>query len=144
MSRLVPLVLAVLACAGCHSMRSPSPEGLDPMDATPVTYDYEPSTFAKVGNAVLSVPETIVWWPYKIVSSAVRGGYDGVAGGISDADMPIIGVIASPLTAAAGLVKGTVKGVTRGPAYVGTTEEFGRAVVGARLIPRPEQLLDAE
>jgi hypothetical protein len=126
MSRLVPLLLAVLACAGCHSMRAPSPEGLDPMDATPHSYDYEPSTFSKVGNAVLSVPETVVWWPYKIVSSAFRGGYDGVAGGVSKGGMPIVGVLTSPITAAAGIVKGTVKGVTRGPAYVGSTEEFGQ------------------
>jgi len=126
MNRLVLLVLAVLACSGCRSMQAPSPEGLDPMDATPRTYDYEPSTLTKVGNAVLSVPETVLWWPYKIVSSAVRGGYDGVAGGVEKADMPIIGVLASPLTAAAGVVNGTVKGITRGPAYVGDTAEFGR------------------
>ncbi|MCK6481844.1 MAG: hypothetical protein HUU06_02085 [Planctomycetaceae bacterium] len=137
MGRLVLLVLAVLACAGCGALRGPStgaraaayaPEGLDPMDATPRTYDYEPSTFSKIGNAVLSVPETVVWWPYKIVSSAVRGGYDGVAGGIEKSEMPIVGVITSPITAAAGVVNGTFKGVTRGPAYIGNTERFGQAL----------------
>jgi hypothetical protein len=98
------------------------------MDATPKVYDFEPSTFTKVGNAVLSVPETAVWWPYKIVSSTLRGGYDGVTGGFSKAPVPALGLVAAPLTAAAGIVNGTVNGVTRGPAYVGSTDEFGQVL----------------
>ena len=133
MRRLSLLLLAVLASAGCSSFRAPEPEGLDPMDATPRTYDYEKGTLATVGDAVLSVPETAIWWPYKIVTSALRGGYDGVAGGVEKADMPVIGVLASPLTAGAGIVNGALRGVVRGPAYVGSTGEFGR-VVGLPLV----------
>ena len=132
MRRLLPLV-GILAFAGtlpgCVAM-SGSGDGtkiIDPMDSQARPYDFQttPSVLSQVGNAVLSVPETIVWWPYKIGSSALRGGYDGVSGGVTEAPMPIVGVVASPLTAAAGIVNGALTGVTRGPAYVGTTDEFG-------------------
>jgi hypothetical protein len=132
--RRFALLLALAASAsGCVSFTGlggtyAGGGGLDPMDATPQAYNFQPSTLTKVGNAVLSVPETVVWWPYKIVSSTLRGGYDGVAGGLSNAPVPALGVVAAPFTAAAGLVNGTVSGVTRGPAYVGTTEEFTKAL----------------
>ena len=67
----------------------------------------------------------MLWWPYKIVSSTIRGGYDGVAGGVTGAPMPILGVVASPLTAAAGAVNGAAHGVARGPAWVGSAAELG-------------------
>jgi len=98
------------------------------MDATPKVYDYSKNPFATAGEAILSVPETVIWWPYKIISSTVRGTYDGVAGGVDRAPMPIIGVLAAPLSGAAGALNGTVKGVTRGPAYIGNTGEFGRSL----------------
>jgi hypothetical protein len=128
MRRVILLLAAAASASGCVAMGGPGGGSLDPMDATPRVYDYEPSTFTRVGNAMLSVPETVVWWPYKIVSSSVRGTYDGVAGGVSQAPVPILGLVAAPLTAAAGLVNGTVAGVTRGPHYVGTTDEFGQAL----------------
>ena len=129
MGRLFLLICAVLAVSGCAVLRPPE-GGYDPMDATPRTYDSEaaPSTLETVGEAVLSVPETVVWWPYKIVSSALRGGYDGVVDGVDRAPVPAVGVVASPLTAAGGVLKGTLKGVARGPAYIGSTGEFGQAL----------------
>lgn len=130
------LGLLAVASGGC-ALYGPPPEGLDPMDATPRVYDYEPSTAAKVGEAVLSVPETAIWWPYKIVTSAVRGGYDGVAGGVEKAPMPIVGVLLSPVTAGAGIVNGAVRGVTRGPAYIGSTGEFGRSLGSTWTEPIP-------
>jgi len=131
--RFLSLFAAALAAAslaaGCSSMRAPEPEGLDPDDATPKVYDLSgPSPFATVGNALVSVPETAIWWPYKIATSAVRGGYDAVAGGVEKAPLPIVGIVASPLTAAAGIVHGAVKGVVRGPAYVGSTAQFGQVL----------------
>ena len=81
-----------------------------------------------MGNAILSVPENAIWWPYKLVSSALRGGYDGVADGVEQAPMPVVGVVASPLTGAAGIVNGVFHGVTRGPAWVGNTSELGSAI----------------
>ena len=137
MRRLSLLLLAVLASAGCSSFRAPGPEGLDPMDATPKTYDYDQGPVAKVGEAVLSVPETVLWWPYKIVTSALRGGYDGVAGGVEKAPIPLIGVLASPLTAGAGIVSGALRGVARGPAYIGSTGEFGQALAKPLSEPIP-------
>jgi hypothetical protein len=119
MRRLIVLAAAAVAVTGCLAPMAPRDKpGLDPMNATPVTYDYEPSTMTKVGNAALSVPATVLWWPYKIGSSALRGAYDGVVGGVSQAPVPVVGIVAAPLTLAAGAVNGTVKGVGRGPAYL--------------------------
>jgi hypothetical protein len=133
MRRLLVAAVCAIAASGCTSFRggpsfSAIEGGLDPMDATPVTYDFSKNPFSSAGEAVLTVPETVVWWPYKIVSSTLRGGYDGVSGGMARAPMPIFGVITSPLTAAAGAVKGTFTGVGRGPAYIRSTKEFGHSL----------------
>jgi hypothetical protein len=129
MGRLILLIAAAASFSGCVAMGG-SGEGtsiIDPMDHQAQVYDFQttPSIFSRVGNAVLSVPETAIWWPYKITSSAFRGGYDGVSGGVSHAPMPIVGLVASPITAVAGVLNGALVGVARGPAYVGTTDEFG-------------------
>lgn len=124
MRRLCLLAVAALAATGCSSMRAPE-DPLEPMSERPRLFIDQPSTLERIGEGVLSVPETALWWPYKVVSSALRGGYDGVAGGVEKAPMPVVGVLASPLTAAAGVVNGAVKGVSRGPAYVGTLRQFG-------------------
>ena len=133
MRRLLVAAVCAFVVSGCTSFRggpsfSAIESGLDPMDATPRTYDFSTNPFSSAGEAVLTVPETAVWWPYKIVSSTIRGGYDGVSGGFARAPMPIFGVITSPLTAAAGAVNGTVTGVGRGPAYIKSTDEFGRSL----------------
>ena len=123
MRRLLVAIACAFAAGGCTALRPVPQDGLDPMDATPKVYDFSKNPFASAGEAVLTVPETAVWWPYKIVSSTIRGGYDGVDGGIDRAPMPVVGVLALPLTGAAGAVNGAVKGVTRGPAYI----QIGRA-----------------
>ena len=124
---LLPLVLAATA-AGCASMEPGGGTFRNPDGSEPVIYPRpKPSVFTTVGNAVLSVPENAIWWPYKVVSSALRGGFDGVSDGVSQAPMPVVGVVASPLTGAAGIVNGVFHGVTRGPAWVGTTSELGSA-----------------
>ena len=126
MGRLLVALAFAPALAGCVAVNGAEGMTIDPMDPVPKTYDsMRPGTMTKVGEAVLSVPETVVWWPYKIASSTLRGGYDGVVGGVSKAPVPALGVLASPLTAVAGVVNGTVTGVGRGPAYIGTVGEFG-------------------
>jgi hypothetical protein len=127
---LVAVTLAFApALAGCVAVSGSGGMTIDPMDPAPKTYDdMQPGTVTKVGEAVLSVPETVVWWPYKIASSTLRGGYDGIAGGVSKAPVPVLGVLASPITAAAGVVNGTFTGVGRGPAYIGTAGEFGESL----------------
>jgi hypothetical protein len=127
MRNLLLVIAAAAGLAGCASMGGPGNGSIDPNDARPRTYDYEPSTLETVGNAALAVPATIVWWPYKIVTSAGRGLYDGVAGGVNRAPVPAVGVLFSPLTAAAGAVNGTFRGIGRGPAYVGGEHPIGEA-----------------
>ncbi len=124
----LPLVIAVSA-AGCASMAAPEGSIVNP-DGTPLKVYPEPrpGTLETVGNAVLSVPENLLWWPYKIVTSAIRGGYDGVSDGVSQAPMPVVGVVASPLTGAAGVLNGAFHGLTRGPAWVGSAAELGSAL----------------
>ncbi len=126
-------VLVAPVLTGCATAAAPGPEG----STYSPTHPDRPSTFSRVGNAVLSVPETVVWWPYKIVTSAVRGGYDGAAGGIEKAPMPFVGVLASPLTAGVGVVHGALKGAVRGPAYVGSAAEFGKALGQPWVEPLP-------
>jgi hypothetical protein len=129
MGRLLAALVLAPALAGCVAVNGNEGSVIDPMDPVPKTYDNTgPGTMSKVGEAVLSVPETVVWWPYKIASSTLRGGYDGVVGGVGKAPVPALGVLLSPVTAAAGVVNGTVKGVGRGPHYIGTTGEFGESL----------------
>lgn len=137
MRSLFLLAVAALGSAGCAAVGGPPGVRLDPLDASGSNHKPRPSAFSRVGNAVLSVPETAVWWPYKIGTSALRGGYDGMAGGVSRAPMPILGVLAAPLTGAAGIVNGTFHGVGRGPPYVGTTGEFGEALGSTWTEPIP-------
>jgi hypothetical protein len=133
MRRLLLTLAIAAAAAGCVSASPGGPlmDGpfVNPGGDPPTVYPQpKPGALTRVGNAILSVPETVVWWPYKIVSSAARGAYDGVAGGVEKAPMPIVGVLAFPLTGAAGVVNGALSGVGRGPAYVGNTAEFGQAL----------------
>ena len=127
MRRLLVVLAAAAGLAGCTAMGGRDGGGLDPMDATPKTYDYEPTMLEKVGTTAVAIPATVVWWPYKIVTSAGRGIYDGVTGGVKRAPIPVVGVLFSPVTGAAGAVNGTVKGIGRGPAYVGGQNDIGRA-----------------
>jgi len=129
------LAAAALAGAGCASTEGTTQGGgdyglpLDPMDATPrTTADTSSGFFESAGETILAVPETVLWWPYKVVSGALRGGYDGVADGIGDAPMPAVGVVASPVTGALGILKGIGKGLSQGPAIVRSSGEFGRAL----------------
>ena len=136
MGRLLVALALVPALAGCVAVNGTEGSVYDPMDAVPKTYDDAgPGTMTKVGEAVLSVPETVVWWPYKIASSTLRGGYDGIAGGLTKAPVPVLGVLASPLTGAAGVVNGTVKSVDAKGAVIqldGDVEGYLRASEVAR------------
>ncbi len=127
MRRLLWIVVAAAGLSGCTAMGGPGDGSIDPMDGRLRVYDYEPSTLETVGSAALAVPATVVWWPYKIVTSAGRGLYDGVTGGVGKAPVPVVGVLLSPLTGAAGAVNGTVRGIGRGPAYVGAGNPIGEA-----------------
>ncbi len=91
---------------------------------------------AIAADVALSIPETAVWWPTKIVGSTVTGLYDGVADGIDDAPLPILGVIASPLTASWGAFKGVFRGIAMDPYYVATTSEFASALGKPFVRPR--------
>jgi hypothetical protein len=125
---LLGLVAAPLF-AGCASMAAPSSDGgmrLDPMDATPSTME-TPGFFTQAGEAALSVPETVLWWPYKIVSGALKGAYDGVAGGVQDAPMPLAGIVAAPVTGAMGLLRGVGKGAALDPHYIKNTAMLAQA-----------------
>ena len=137
MRRLLAVIAAAAGLAGCAVLGGPGNGSIDPMDARPKTYDYEPSTLEKVGSTALAVPATVVWWPYKIVTSAGRGLYDGVAGGVNRAPVPVVGVLFSPVTAAAGAVNGTVRGIGRGPAYVGAGNDIGQAFESTVTEPIP-------
>ncbi|MHC4922727.1 MAG: hypothetical protein ACYTG4_01435 [Planctomycetota bacterium] len=133
MRPILLILAAALVFTGCASTSAAPAQdygdgALDPMDATPVTYETEPSTLETIGDAMLSVPETAIVWPYKIVSGGLRGIYDGVAGGVEDAPMPVVGVAAAPVTGAVGLLKGVGKGVAMEPYYVGDSNQFVQAL----------------
>jgi hypothetical protein len=130
--RRTPLLLLAVApllaaCASAAAPPAPDEMRLDPMDATPKTMQ-EPSILSKAGETLLAIPENAVWWPYKIVSGGLKGAYDGIAGGMNDAPMPILGVVASPVTGAMGLVKGVANGAAMGPYLIKDSAQFGRAL----------------
>jgi hypothetical protein len=129
-TKMAALLLVATLAGGCASTgqgtlypaAGPMPEGTRGAKVVPK------STGMKILDGALSVPETVVWWPYKIVGGAIHGIGDGVSGGVKDAPMPFLGVLASPLTGVWGGVKGLARGATLEPFYVGTTEEFGSAL----------------
>lgn len=91
----------------------------------------ERSTGGRILDGVLSVPETVIWWPYKIVGGTLYGIYDGVADGVEEAPVRILGVAAAPITGTVGALRGFFRGMALDPYYVATTDEFGR------VLPKP-------
>jgi len=131
----VVLVVA-LAAAGCAAPAAPYGSGMAPegmADAAGRATTQGGGT--TVGDALLSVPETALWVPYRIVSSVLSGAYRGAADGFTAAPLPLFGVLMSPVTAGIGAVSGAVQGLTRGPWYLGTHGDFSRALGQPWLAP---------
>jgi hypothetical protein len=138
MSRAVPLVVLVLACAACKSAQPKEPQ-----DQKPSTYDGEgkpkikfddqasdPKGRAAPGTAdyVMAPFENIVYLPWKFIGGAGKGAVDGVSAGFAKDRMPIMGLVFSPINAVAGLVTGAVEGVALSPGVVGPSDDFSRAM----------------
>jgi hypothetical protein len=132
------LVILVLACAACKTAQPQAQQ-----DQKPSTYDGEGKPKIKFEEApaqtggrpgpgavdyVMTPFENIVYLPWKLIGGAGKGAADGVSAGFAKDRMPIMGLLFSPLNAAAGLVTGAVEGVSLSPVVVGPSDDFSRAM----------------
>ena len=146
---LVVVATALLA-AGCAS--SPEPKEPPPKSATdpaaPPDETGAPDTTAKpgekekegpkrprkatgierAGQYAMTVPENILWIPWKMIGGGVKGASDGVQAGFEKGRMPLFGVIFSPVNLVVGLATGVVEGLVMSPGLVGPDDDFGRAM----------------
>jgi hypothetical protein len=72
--------------------------------------------------------ENLVWIPWKVVGTSLKGATDGVAAGFAADRMPMLGLLFSPVNAVAGLVTGLAEGVAMSPMLVGPEDAFGRVM----------------
>jgi hypothetical protein len=133
----VPLVVLGLACGACKTAQ-PKQD-----DTKASTYDGEgkpkikfddqpadPKGRAAPGTVdyVMAPFENIVYLPWKLIGGAGKGAVDGVSAGFAKDRMPIMGLIFSPINAAAGLVTGAAEGIILSPGLVGPSDDFARAM----------------
>ncbi len=99
-----------------------------PSDVSPSGGDGGSGTAAKVGNAVMTVPENVAWIPWKMIGGAGKGASDGVHAGFDKDRMPAMGLLFSPINLAMGLVTGLVEGAAMSPMLIGPEDSFGRTM----------------
>jgi hypothetical protein len=132
----LPLVLSLaFACSACKSApkEAPVPSTGDASGEEKIRFrtgaDDAPSSEGPGVGAYVAAPfENVLWWPWKIVGTGVKGAADGVASGFQKDRMPVLGLLFSPLTGAAGLVTGFFEGVAMGPGLVGPSDNFGHVM----------------
>lgn len=85
------------------------------------------SGVGRAGKIAATVPANIVWIPWKIVGSGLKGASDGVHAGFDKGrGMPLLAVLFSPVNLAAGLVTGIFEGAAMPPLLIGPDDNFGR------------------
>jgi hypothetical protein len=119
------------ALSGCRTAGEElAPEGTPRPSRT--VYDpeplEEPSGLARAGGYVLAVPANVLWVPWKIVGTGLKGIPDGVSAGFAKDRMPVLGLLFSPLNAVGGLLTGMAEGVAMSPALYGPDHDFGRVM----------------
>lgn len=77
---------------------------------------------------IATVPENVLWWPWKIVGGTGKGFVDGIAGGFGPDRLPILGLLFSPVNAAVGTATGLVTGTLSAPGLIGPRDNFGKTM----------------
>ena len=88
----------------------------------------ESSGGSNVAGYVLAPFENVVYLPWKIIGSGVKGASDGVGSAFSRDRMPVLGILFSPVNAVAGFVTGAAEGIGIQPVLVGPQDDFSRAM----------------
>lgn len=137
MRRAFPVVLAAalaLTCAACRSTPDapPVPSSGDASGAEKIRFGTPAESSSSTGPGALdyiaSPFETIIWWPWKILGTGLKGAADGVGAGFTKERMPVVGIIVSPINLVAGFVTGLAEGAAMGPASIGPSDRFGRTM----------------
>jgi hypothetical protein len=84
----------------------------------------------RAGEYALTVPQNIVYLPWKLIGGGVKGASDGVQAGFDKGRMPLFGLLFSPVNLVTGFVTGAGEGLVMPPAVVGPDDDFGRAMAG--------------
>ena len=88
----------------------------------------EQSGLSRTGDYVMTVPENVVWIPWKMIGGGIKGASDGVQAGFDKGRMPFFGVLFSPVNLVVGFATGFVEGLLMAPGLIGPDDDFGRAM----------------
>ena len=88
----------------------------------------EQSGLSRTGDYVMTVPENLVWVPWKMIGSGIKGASDGVQGGFDKGRLPFFGVLFSPVNLVVGFGTGFVEGLLMAPGLIGPDDDFSRAM----------------
>jgi hypothetical protein len=90
---------------------------------------------ARTGEWLYKGPSNLLWWPWKIIGSGLRGIPDGVVAGFDEGRMPVIALIVSPINAVTGLLTGMAEGAAMGPGLITPETDMGRAFSKPLTVP---------
>src|ERR1700704_709010 len=114
MTLALVLAFTSAACKSTHQDAPPVPSTGDASGEEKIRFSTpaeETSSGGPGAGAYIAAPfENVLWWPWKIVGTGIKGAGDGVGSGFQKDRMPILGFIFSPLTLCAGLVTGMAEG----------------------------------
>ena len=88
----------------------------------------EQSGLSRTGDYVMTVPENVVWVPWKMIGGGIKGASDGVQAGFDKGRMPFFGVLFSPVNLVVGFATGFVEGLLMAPGLIGPDDDFSRAM----------------
>jgi hypothetical protein len=137
MNRALCAILVVVvglfagACRTSQPEEPPKPSSGDASGEEKIRFQSEapaPSTEPGVVDYVEAPFENVVWWPWKIIGTGLKGAVDGVSCGFRPGRMPAVGLIVSPINLVAGLVTGMVEGIAMSPLLVGPRDSFGHTM----------------
>jgi hypothetical protein len=131
---LLPMLLLLLA-AGCASVPATA---MDPATGIPGVALQDEEEAVEVersgpqpvgfGDYAMTVPQNLVWWPWKAIGGMGKGFVDGIGAGFDDNRMPILGLLFSPVNAVMGLVTGFGTGLFSEPGAIGPRTNFSRTM----------------
>lgn len=129
---VVAILFAGLLAVSCRTQPDapPQPSTGDASGEEKIRFQSEPARSEEPGTIdyVTTPFENVVWWPWKIIGTGLKGAADGVGSGFKQERMPAIGLLFSPVNLVAGLVTGMVQGIPMSPLLIGPRDSFGRTM----------------
>jgi hypothetical protein len=143
MNRSAALVLTLALGVSAAACKTAAPQqDAPPTPSTPSTGDFageEKIRFKSEGSgsstnepgvgAYIAAPfENVLYLPWKVIGSGIKGASDGVGAGFTKDRMPVYGIIFSPVNLVVGLLTGMGEGAVMKPGVVGPSDSFSHAM----------------